>query len=199
MDKAKVDSYIRQIAAGERDSFRKLYDYVKKPVYLFALSIIKNHQTAEDILQETMLKVALNADKYQHGTNAKAWLLSITRNLCNDMLKQPSLQDLPFEEAESFLDEGADVARSTEETEEVLAALQILTQQEREIISLYVYAGFSQVEIAKTLKIPYVKVRSQYGYAIKKLRKYYEEEVTDYESRKEYNSKIASSVPRKNS
>jgi DNA-directed RNA polymerase specialized sigma24 family protein len=76
----------------------------------------------------------------------------------------------------------------------VLAALQILTKQEREIVSLYVYAGFSQVEIAKELQIPYVKVRSQYGYAIKKLRAYYEKnEVYNHERKKEYRTQTTAS------
>jgi DNA-directed RNA polymerase specialized sigma24 family protein len=71
MNKAKLDSYIRQIAAGDRDSFRELYDYVKKSVYLFSLSIVKNHQTAEDVLQETMLTIALNPENINPALTLK--------------------------------------------------------------------------------------------------------------------------------
>jgi RNA polymerase sigma-70 factor (ECF subfamily) len=193
MDKKILDSYIRQIAAGDRDSFRKLYDYVKEPVFLFALSIVKNHHTAEDILQESMHRLTLNIEKYQPGTNPKAWLLSITRNLCNDVLRSPSYRDLPLEEMESLIDEKADVIKLTEENDELSAALQILSQQEREIVFLYVYAGLKQSEIAKTLQIPYIQVRSQYGYALKKMRIHFEK-VNSYELEKTHRTPITSVI-----
>jgi len=174
MDKTILDLYIKQIALGDRDSFHKLYEYAKKPIFLFALSIVKNRQAAEDILQETMLRVAFNSEKYRLGTNPKAWLLSITRNLCNDVLRLPSSHDLPLAETDFFLESKNDLAKSIEEIDEILSALQILSHQEREIVSLYIYAGFSQVEIAKILQISYVRVRSQYKYALKKLRTHFE-------------------------
>ncbi|MCL1866924.1 MAG: RNA polymerase sigma factor [Oscillospiraceae bacterium] len=188
IDKAKLDSYIQRTAAGDRDSFVKLYDYVRKPVFLFALSIVKDYQTAEDVLQESMLRIAFNSDKYTRGTNPYAWVMSITRNLCSDALRSPTKHDLPLDDAE-FVSDSKDIVKSTEEADEVLTALQVLSHQEREIVSLYIYAGFSQVEIAKTLEIPYTRVRSQYKYALEKMRKYFNE-VDNYENTKKYSMPI---------
>lgn len=53
----------------------------------------------------------------------------------------------------------------------VREAIQKLTEIEKEILSLYIFAGLKQIEIAKVLQFPYVKVRSHYKYAIQKLRK----------------------------
>ena len=50
-------------------------------------------------------------------------------------------------------------------------AVQKLTTTERDILSLYIFAGLKQIEISKIMNIPYVKVRSHYKYAIQKLRK----------------------------
>ena len=182
MDKAVLDSYLRQFAAGNQDAFRKMYDYVKDSVFYFALSIVKNYQTAEDVLQECMLRVARKTEKYEPGTNPKAWLFSITRNLCNNALNSPYNRTLPLEEAQSLADTQADMVKSTEEADMVLAALQILTAKEREVVSLHVYAGFKQTEIAEILQIPYVRVRSRYKSAVVKLREYFIK--VNYEIRK---------------
>jgi len=176
LDSTVLDSYLQQLAAGDRDSFRKLYELLQEPIFLFALSLVKNRQTAQDILQECMLRIVRSAQQYQPGTNAKAWIFSIARNLCNDVLRDPHIRDLPLDAAKTFLGSPSDLTQPLEEAETVLAALQILSPQEREIVSLYVYTGLQQTEIAKALHLPYVRVRSIYKYAIKKLRVYFEKE-----------------------
>ena len=52
-------------------------------------------------------------------------------------------------------------------------ALNRLKDIERQIVVLYIYAGFTQKEISKLLDIPYIKIRSMYGYAIRKLKVFY--------------------------
>ena len=76
---------------------------------------------------------------------------------------------------ESFSDNG--MIDSLTDSIAVKEALSKLNSTEREIVSLYAFAGLKQTEIAKVMKMPYVKVRSVYGYAIKKLRK----ELADYD------------------
>ena len=56
---------------------------------------------------------------------------------------------------------------------EVTEALKTLLPQEREIVSLFVFGGLKQTEIAEIMNLSYMKVRSKYGYAMKKLKKYY--------------------------
>jgi len=172
-DNAYLESCIKRLAQGERDAFRALYDAIKDSVFRFALSICKNHHLAEDILQESMLKFIGNAGAYNPGTNPKAWCLSITRNLCLDALKKSSRKDVALEDVANTLQTNDDFTFALESENEAVAALQVLTQEQREIVSLYVFSGLRQPEIATTLEIPYIRVRSQYKYALKKLRDYY--------------------------
>jgi RNA polymerase sigma-70 factor (ECF subfamily) len=158
---------------GDRDSFRTLYNLSKDSVFRFALSIVKNYHTAEDILSETMLRIASNANKYQFGSNPKAWILGITRNLCLDVLKKSSLKDISIDDITENLAFNDDSFFASESENEAINDLKILTLQQQEIISLYVFAELKQTEIASILKIPYTRVRSQYKYALKKLRDYY--------------------------
>ena len=64
------------------------------------------------------------------------------------------------------MDVGKDVRRSRGSR-----AVAKLSETEREIISLYLFGGLKQTDIARIMGMPYIKVRSLYGYALKKLRK----------------------------
>lgn len=66
-----LDIYIRNIAYGNRESLRALYDEYSRPIFLYALSIVKDHQTAEDVMQETFLNVLKYAASYKRQGSAK--------------------------------------------------------------------------------------------------------------------------------
>lgn len=87
MTNKQLDLCICEIATGNREALRQLYDEFKNPIFLFDLSILKNYQAAEDVEQDTFLNIMQSACKYRPGTNAKAWIFSITRNCCSDYLK----------------------------------------------------------------------------------------------------------------
>lgn len=83
----QLDLCIKKIANGDKDALRQLYDELKNPIFLFALSLTKSYQSAEDAEQETFLNVMQCAHKYRQGTNAKAWIFGIARNCCVDSFK----------------------------------------------------------------------------------------------------------------
>lgn len=149
MTNKQLDLCICEIATGNREALRQLYDEFKNPIFLFDLSILKNYQAAEDVEQDTFLNIMQSACKYRPGTNAKAWIFSITRNCCSDYLKT-NTKYVPLE---------ADILASF--------------PTERTIVSLYIFWDFKQTEIAKILKIPYRTVRDKYSYAIKKMKGYF--------------------------
>lgn len=82
------DSLIEKISLGDMDAFRELYEIASKSVYGFALSILKNSHDAEDVLQETFLKVYQNSSDYVSYSKPMAWILRITRNLAVTKLRE---------------------------------------------------------------------------------------------------------------
>lgn len=174
MTNRQLDLCICEIATGNREALRQLYNEFKNPIFLFDLSILKNYQAAEDVEQDTFLNIMQSACKYQPGTNAKAWIFSITRNCCSDYLKNntkyvPLEVDIlaSFPAKERCLDK-------VENSIIALEALNVLDETERTIVSLYIFWDFRQTEIAKILKIPYRTVRDKYSYSIKKMKGYFE-------------------------
>ncbi|MCL2298817.1 MAG: RNA polymerase sigma factor [Firmicutes bacterium] len=172
MKDPEIDLCIQRVADGDSAAFKTLYDAFYKPIYLFGLSIVKDHQLAEDVLQDTFLSVLASAGTYRRGTKPRAWMFAIARNA--------SLAALKNSQNKAFLDidEIEQTAAATpglygEHSVDEVEALSILTPEEREIVVLYVYAGFRQTEIAHIMQMAYSEVRSRYGYALKKLKRHY--------------------------
>ena len=75
------DGLISQIALGDTEALRELYEKTSSAVYGFALSILKNQHDAQDVMQELYVKVYENAPQYVSRGKPMAWILTITRNL----------------------------------------------------------------------------------------------------------------------
>lgn len=171
----KLDVLIRNIAGGDRDSFRHLYDLCSRPIFLYALSYTKDYQTAEDVMQETFLSVLKYAATYQKQTSPKSWLYTIARNACVQAVKK----------AERDVSNIDDHAHSVAHTDEPFAdsvteieALKVLSPTETQIVSLHVFAGLRLTEIAGVMELPYGQIRSKYSYAMRKLKQYYNQRGT---------------------
>ncbi len=167
-DVMDLDRCISKIAHDDPFALEELYREFCDPIYRFALMNVRDHSIAEDITQTTFLRIMAGAATYKLGTNARAWIFSIARNACMDHHKRK----IPV--AEDFDPVYAADESSIEDLTDSIAVKEVvakLSSLEKEILSLYIFGGLKQTEIAKILGISYIKVRSKYGYALKKLRK----------------------------
>ena len=172
------EELLKQVGTGDEDAFRQLYHNTDRTVYSFILSILKNPQDAEEVMQETYLKIWTSAASYHSQGKPLAWIFTIARNLCymrfRDQKRQADmgLDDLNGEETGELclpLENLADamVLRS---------ALEILKEDERQIVLLHASAGLKHREIASNLQMPLATVLSKYNRAIKKLKQYLREQ-----------------------
>lgn len=171
-----LEEWIAQVARGgasldssaaARESLAALYHETKSAVYGFALSILKNAHDAEDVLQETYLKVYAAAGEYRSG-RPLAWILTIARNLSlmklREHKKSAQLQDSQWEALEA-------PQRGSPEDRLVLErVLGQLSAEESQIVLLHTAAGFKHREIAALLELPIATVLSKYHRALKKLK-----------------------------
>lgn len=169
-----LEKYIRDIALGNKDCLKELYDITKSSVYGFALSILKNIHEAEDILHDVYIKIYDNASTYQENGKPMAWILTITKNL--------SLMKLRKKKHSVDIDEIIEIIPSkcnmnNAETRLLLSAVfKIISDEERNILTLHAVSGYKHREISKLLDIPLSTVLSKYNRTIKKIRKYMSEE-----------------------
>lgn len=140
-----------------------LYQRYKTGLYRFALSILKNPAAAEDVLQETFVRVINAGGCPWHPGKEQAWLYRVARNLCYDQLRRSQR----IQPEEPGTDSGG---------YEWLELTAPLTLQEREIVSLKILGGLTHAEIARVTGCTVHAAKKRYERAIEKLRKHMKEE-----------------------
>ncbi len=171
---ARLEDILLRVASGEKKALEELYHETRAAVYGFSLSITKNPSDSEDILQETYLKIWANAEKYKAKGTPMAWILTITKNLSLMKLREKKkYQDLEPQEWDSSFHIDSE-AGTIEERHLLEAALNLLTEEERQIILLHAVSGLKHREIADLLDMALATVLSKYHRGLKKLRKYLE-------------------------
>lgn len=135
-----------------------LYQQHSAGIYRFALYILKSPAGAEDVLQETFLRLLQSSPALLPGREP-AWLYKVARNLCYDQLRS-SKREAP---------EANDTAQVCKE----LAYLELiapLEPQEQEIVSLKILGNLTHREIASALGLTTHAAKKRYERAIAKLR-----------------------------
>ena len=124
--------------------------------------------SAEDLVQEAMLRAWKNWDQFEPGSNCKAWLFTILVHLWSRSRKREARVSLVYDEAYEHA-----VAASSEDrmiAAEVLAAVDRLDGEQRSVLLLAVVEGFAMKEIAEMLSIPVGTVMSRLARARAALR-----------------------------
>ena len=172
------EQLLRQVGMGDAEAFQQLYQSTDRTVYSFILSILKNPQDAEEVMQETYLKVWTSAAAYQSQGKPLAWMFTIARNLCYMKFREQKRQaDVGLEDLNG--EEAGEVCLQLENLADAMvlkAALDILKEDERQIVLLHASAGLKHREIAADLQMPLATVLSKYNRAMKKLKQYLREE-----------------------
>lgn len=177
---------------GDRSALTQLVQRHQAPLYNFALRQIRIPQMAEDIVQESFVRVVLNAADFKHEARFTTWIYTITRNLCIDHLrkgalrKHPSLDESRREEGdgptlgEQLPDPRTSVEREatgTELKERIARAVDTLPDEQREVFLMREIANLPFKEIAEITGVPENTVKSRMRYALERLQ----EALADYE------------------
>ncbi len=163
-------------------NFDEALNYLES-VYKMAFYLTYNQAEAEDLAQETFLKAYTNWDKYEPGTNCKAWLATIMRNTHINRVKKESHepQAIPPEKLESFKVElkesPVDLKKIINEmvSDEIKAAILKLPDEFIETLTLAWLGEFSYEDIARIMECPIGTVMSRLARARLFLRKNLEE------------------------
>ena len=168
---AELDRCLAELASGDSGALELLYHSTSSAIYSFALSILKNPHDAEDVLQDCYLNLYTGAAGYRSFGKPMAWILTIAKNLCYQKLRErQKTADLPQEDLEHWLNFNEGL--SHEDKVIIRQCMELLSGEERQIVSLHAVAGFRHREIAELLSLPLSTVLSKYHRAIKKLRQH---------------------------
>lgn len=152
---------------GRQDALEALYQRHYRPVLLFIVRLIQDRDLAEDLVQETFIRIYNNRESWQPRSKFTSWLYRIARNLCIDekrrywnRLVQMDSQygDLsansiptPLERAEDDNGDARENFASKIDEETIKKAINQLSPEQREVIVLNKYQGMSYIEIAEII------------------------------------------------
>ncbi len=166
-ENADCEKALIHIAEGEHEALSVIHRYMNRQIYAVAYAVLRDFALSDDVVQETYVKILEKAFTYRRGTNARAWVLSISRNIAIDLFRRRKFE-CASEDMQDFgvrFDESSVLVSM-----EVKKALDILDDEERQIITLKIYAGLKHKEIAALLGITMESSKKKYQRAVAKLR-----------------------------
>ena len=172
MDPHDLEELLRQIALGSQQAFEELYRATDSAIYGYALSLMRNHHEAQDVMMDTYLKIRCAAHLYMPMGKPMAWILTITKNIARTKLRSAGRQ-IPLDDLEETT---PSFDRDSEEAVALEQAMKELGDQERQILILHAVTGLKHREIAEMLGMPLATVLSKYARSLKKLKKALEED-----------------------
>ena len=145
----------------DRDAFTYLYDAYSPAVFGEILRIVKNRESAEDLLQEVFITIWQKGHQYDSRKGRLfTWMLSITRNRCIDHLRRAENKPGIFRTDNSFTRYEVHEERSELEFSIMYKNVKNLESTPTELIRLVYIYGFTHTEAAKKCEIPVGTVKT---------------------------------------
>lgn len=168
MDKTGLDELLRRAQRSEPAALATLVERYSPRVFGLLMRLTGARDVAEDLMQETFLRMVRTLDRYEHVGKFESWLFRIAANLARDRARQRGRRgamtslDANWEDGDARAAATADRVDANpqdrleqqEDADRLVAALGQLSESEREVLLLRHYSDLSFREIADMLKIP---------------------------------------------
>lgn len=180
---------VQMVLDGDATAFRGLVERYQGRVYALIFGMTRNREDARDIVQEAFVKAYRNLKTYRREASFHTWLYRIAMNLAIDHLRRSTRHPTHEYEDQVEADEpegdykadhlqrhpGRDLERQRLYSK-IMAAMQQLPPDQREVVLLREIEGLSYKEIAEMMEIPEGTVMSRLFYARKKLQEILKDE-----------------------
>ena len=182
------DELLTRYAAGDRSAFEELVKRHQGRLYHFVFRHMQHQAVAEELVQETFVRVVSNMREFKREARFTTWLFTIARNLCFDELrKRKHRRHASLDQPEGGSSSGgddrtlgertADPSRDTEREatqgelrDKMSWAISRLPDEQREVFLLREVSGLPFKEIAKATGVSENTVKSRMRYAIERLQ-----------------------------
>jgi len=142
----------------------RLVEEYGNDVLRIATVILKSKELAEDVFQETFLRVVRSYSGYRGESSEKTWIISIAVNICRDYMRSAWKKRVVVTDFLTYSSDDVDTEEMLEKRSErqaLINAIMKLPDKYREIIHLHYYQDMGINDIAKVLKIPGGTVKSR--------------------------------------
>lgn len=174
-DADQLRHLLAQCSLGDRRAFETLYHSVGPRLHGVALRVMGRPDLAEEVLQESFVRIWHNASRYEaHQSAPLTWMINITRNQAIDQLRKHRDRPLTFLEEQALVDESPsphDHLNSARQASDLKRCLESLEGMQRESITVAYFQGLSCTELAEHLAAPLGSVKSWIRRGMERLRR----------------------------
>lgn len=170
------EELFKKISEGDKEAFRELYYSTQKQVFTFLLSLTRNYHDAEDLMQDTYLKVRNASYLYKAGYDRMSWIFKIAQNEFISRYRHEN--HFKMEAYEDYENEITDSGIAESEDKIFIEwVLNELDEEERKIVLLHIVSGMKHREIGQLLNLNTATVITKYNRSIKRIKKHLDKEV----------------------
>lgn len=173
--KYSEEDLVQLLQSGDQSAFEYLYDHYSGALNTIILKMISDQQLAEDILQEAFVKIWNNFSAYDSSKGRLfTWMLNITRNLTIDTLRSKGFKkQAKIQTTENAVGYTSNNINENDKFDALGIRKQtmLLKEDQKRVIDLAYFEGFTQEEISKKLGIPLGTVKTRMRTAISVLKK----------------------------
>jgi RNA polymerase sigma-70 factor (ECF subfamily) len=180
--KNDLKELVERVSKGDEAAFAELVGRFKKKVYAVAYRMLGNHLDADEVTQETFVRIYERRADLQAVNYVSSFILRIATNYSIDLIRRRQKKFIPVEDLNLLPELQLQLARSISGPDQNMAnseIMKIITEgvlnlppRQRAAIVLHDLEGFSKAEIADSLGCPQATVRSNLHIARLKLRKW---------------------------
>jgi RNA polymerase sigma-70 factor (ECF subfamily) len=166
------DELVERCKQGDSRAFATLYQKYAKAMYNTSLRIVNNTGDAEDVTQEAFTDAFRSLEDFHYKSTFGAWLKRIVINKSINYLRKRKMDLIDIEKTNiGHLPEeqGMDEQEIQMKVEDIKKAVTLLPNGYRTVLTLYLFEGYDQEEIAEILQVTHATVRTQYMRAKQKL------------------------------
>ena len=176
MDTKVAENLVNALKDGNQSAFRQLYDNYKQPLFQTALAICRNQSDAEDVLQDSFVKIFRKINTLRNAAVLESWMYRIVINSAKSMTNGPHRKWNDLEEAPLKSNPVQD-----SQWDQLTKALQDLPLGYRNVFVLHALQEIPQENVAEILGVSLGTVKSQFHRARKKLQKILKKSGVHYE------------------
>ena len=166
---------INQIIEGDTNAFSVLVDRYKDLVFTLALRMVKNREEAEEVSQDTFIKVFKSLHKFKGNSKFSTWIYKVTYNTCLDRIKKYKREynnvaiDEFTEHKVKTIDNALDNMEQAEHNQTIQDCLALLPSEDSFLLTLYYFEEQSLEEISKVVGLTANNVKVKVFRSRKKL------------------------------
>jgi RNA polymerase sigma factor (sigma-70 family) len=175
MEPILQDELVERCKRGDSRAYEAIYAKYAKAMYNTSLRIVNHTGDAEDVMQEAFTDAFRSLEDFHYKSTFGAWLKRIVINKSINQLRKRKMDLIDIEKTNIgnvAEEDGPDEQELHLKVEDIKKAVALLPNGYRTVLTLYLFEGYDQEEIAEILGVSHATVRTQYMRAKKKLLQY---------------------------